>query len=98
MTHNGAIVGYLMGSRRFDDEKYGYIASIGVLREHRSRGLAKALLVDAFNRDSRLGNIGTILHGDSSNPTGAMKLYEHVGMVQDRAYVAYRKSVTTRLG
>ncbi len=92
----GAIVGYLMGSRRFDAEKFGYIASIGVLREHRSQGLAKALLIDAFNRDARIGNVGTILHGDSSNPTGAMKLYEHVGMVQDRAYVAYRKSIKKR--
>jgi ribosomal protein S18 acetylase RimI-like enzyme len=85
-----------MGSNRYAEERYGYIASIGVLREHRSKGLAKVLLMDAFNRDLRMGNIGTILHGDSSNPTGAMKLYENVGMVQDRAYVAYRKSVKTR--
>jgi ribosomal protein S18 acetylase RimI-like enzyme len=96
MKYKGAMVGYLMGSNRYISEKFGYVASIGVLREHRSQGLAKALLLDAFNRDARLGNLGTILHGDSSNPTGAMKLYEHVGMVQDRAYVAYRKVITTR--
>jgi ribosomal protein S18 acetylase RimI-like enzyme len=93
ITFNGAIVGYLMGNKRFYSEGYGYVASLAVVREHRSHGLAKALLADAFNRDAHLGHKGTILHGDSSNPTGAMKLYESVGMKTDRIYLAYRKVI-----
>jgi mycothiol synthase len=98
VKHQGHVVGYLMGSHRFTDEGFGYVASLGVLREHRAHGIAKALLADAFNRDARFKMQGTLLHGDSSNPTGAMKLYESVGMHTDRVYVAYRKEITTRLG
>jgi ribosomal protein S18 acetylase RimI-like enzyme len=94
VTHSGQMVAYLMGSHRFTSEGFGYVASIGVLREHRSQGIAKALLADAFNRDKGLGMQGTLLHGDSSNPTGAMKLYESVGMKTDRVYLGFRKEIT----
>ena len=94
VTHSGQMVAYLMGSHRFTSEGFGYVASIGVLREHRSQGIAKALLADAFNRDKGMGMQGTLLHGDSSNPTGAMKLYESVGMKTDRVYLGFRKEIT----
>ena len=94
LYRDDSIVGYCMPSKRFESGEFGYIGSIGVLREHRSQGLAKAMLIDAFNRDRERGLRGTILHGDSSNPTGAMKLYESLGMRQDREYVAYRKKIT----
>ena len=86
-------VGFLMGSHRFTSEGFGYVASLGVAREHRSKGLAKALLMDQFARDTQDQRIGTLLHGDSSNPTGAMVLYESVGMKVDRVYVAYKKTI-----
>ena len=91
IRHEGQVVGFIMGNKRFEEEEYGYVAVIGVLREHRGKGLARTLLLDMFKRDQERGMQGTILHGDSSNPTGAMKLYESVGMRTDRIYRGYRK-------
>lgn len=88
---DGELVGYIMGNKRFEEENYGYVASLGVLREHRGNGIARALLLDMFIRDKDRGLKGTLLHGDSSNPTGAMKLYSSVGMQTDRVYLGYRK-------
>lgn len=88
---DGQLVGYIMGNKRFETENYGYVASIGVLREHRGKGIARALLLDMFLRDKNRGLRGTLLHGDSANPTGAMKLYSSVGMKTDRVYLGYRK-------
>ena len=93
VTFDGKIAGFLMGSNRFASEGFGYVAAIGVAREHRSKGLAKALLMDLFALDTKAGRIGTLLHGDSSNPTGAMVLYESVGMKVDRVYVAFKKTI-----
>ena len=88
---DGELIGYIMGNKRFEEENYGYVASLGVLREHRGKGIARALLLDMFKRDQERGFTGTLLHGDSSNPTGAMKLYASVGMETDRVYLGYRK-------
>lgn len=87
-------VGYSWGSERFASEGFGYVASLGVLREFRSLGIAKALLNDAFERDATAGLQGTLLHCDATNPTGATRLYESAGMRVDRIYVAYRKLVS----
>jgi mycothiol synthase len=87
-------VGYSWGSERFASEGFGYVASLGVLREFRSLGIAKALLNDAFQRDATAGLQGTLLHCDATNPTGATRLYETAGMRVDRIYVAYRKPVS----
>ena len=96
IEYEGKMIGFLMASNRFASEGFDYVASIGVAREHRSRGLAKALLMDLFTRDTEEGRIGTLLHGDSANPTGAMGLYESVGMKVDRVYLAFRKMVTVK--
>jgi ribosomal protein S18 acetylase RimI-like enzyme len=84
------MVGLCMRSKRFESLGFGYIGSLGVLKEFRSRGIARALLHDAFYFDQENGLNTTLLHGDSTNPTGAMFLYQSVGMRQDREYLAYR--------
>lgn len=89
-------VGYSWGSERFASEGFGYVASLGVLREFRSLGIAKALLNDAFERDAAAGLQGTLLHCDATNQTGATRLYETAGMRVDRIYVAYRKAIPFR--
>lgn len=87
---DGLVVGACVRNLRYASNGFGYIAGLGVLREHRGRGIAKALLADAFAADARAGLSGTLLHGDSTNPTGAMRLYEQMGMRADREYLAYR--------
>lgn len=87
-------VGYCWRSKRFDSEGFSYIASIGVTREYRGKGIAKALLLDAFSEAKKAGLIGTLLHCDSTNPNGATELYVGVGMRVDRVYPAYRKLIS----
>lgn len=94
VKHANELVGYIMGGKRFEEESFGYVSSIGVLREHRGQGIARALLLEIAHRDKARGMLGTILHGDSSNPTGAMKLYESIGMRTDRIYRGYRKQIS----
>ena len=83
-------VGVCLGSNRYAAHQLGYVATLGVLREYRGRGVAKFLLRDAFHRDAGLGFTGTALHCDATNPTGATQLYESVGMQRDQYYLAWR--------
>lgn len=57
----------------------GWVDQIAVRRESRGRGLGRALLVTAFARAREHGATTTRLNTDSR--TGALGLYEHVGMV-----------------
>ena len=56
----------------------GFVQSIGVRREHRGRGLARALLADAFGNARAAGAARSEVNTDTR--TGALGLYEHVGM------------------
>jgi GNAT superfamily N-acetyltransferase len=56
----------------------GYVDQIAVRRDQRGQGLARALLVDAFERARDRGATTNELSTDSR--TGALGLYEHVGM------------------
>ena len=56
----------------------GYVDAIAVRRDQRGLGLARALLVDAFERAREHGATVSELSTDSR--TGALGLYEHVGM------------------
>lgn len=87
----GQIIGYAMGSNRFASDDCGYVASIGVLREHRGHGVARALLRARMADDIERGFISTILHVDATNPTGATGLYESVGMVVDSEFVGFHR-------
>ncbi len=56
----------------------GYVAKLAVHRDHRGRGLARALLVDSFAVAREYGASRSELSTDSR--TGALGLYEKVGM------------------
>lgn len=58
----------------------GYVGILGVLEQFRGRGLAQLLLQHAFVRDRDRGLTGTRLGVDAENTTGAVGLYEKVGM------------------
>jgi ribosomal protein S18 acetylase RimI-like enzyme len=58
----------------------GYVGILGVLAGFRGRGLAQLLLQHAFVRDRERGLSGTRLGVDAENTTGAVRLYEKVGM------------------
>lgn len=62
-----------------------YISRLGVRKHQRRRGLAQALLVDAFARAREHGATVSELSTDSR--TGALPLYEKVGMVVTSTWV-----------
>jgi ribosomal protein S18 acetylase RimI-like enzyme len=63
-----------------DSEGQGFIPTLGVRRSFRSRGLARSLLLQAFSEFRRRGLPRASLFVDSANATGAVRLYESVGM------------------
>ena len=58
----------------------GYIGSLGVLREWRGRGIAQALLHRTFADLAARRHPEVTLGVDASSPTGAVALYEKLGM------------------
>jgi mycothiol synthase len=64
----------------------GYVAVLGVVPGWRGRGIAKALLRRSFAELAKRGHREVRLGVDSQNPTGAVALYESVGMTPYRAY------------
>jgi mycothiol synthase len=64
----------------------GYVARLAVDASHRNRGLAQALLSDAFTVAREHGATRSTLNTDSR--TGALGLYEKVGMVVTRDWIS----------
>ena len=66
-----------------------YIAKVGTLREHRGRGLASALLLQALRAYQDAGYDEAALDVDSANPTGALGVYERAGFVVENKQTDY---------
>jgi mycothiol synthase len=82
----GAVVGL---GQSGDDPDAGYIATLGVRRPWRGRGIARALLLTAFRELDMRGRSRVTLHVDADNLTGATRLYESVGMTARSRSVVY---------
>jgi mycothiol synthase len=67
----------------------GYVGAIGVRPAWRGQGLGKALLLRTFGEFWRRGTTRVTLDVDSENATGAVALYERVGMHVDSCGVAF---------
>ncbi len=91
--HDGQVVGVVMGSNRYASEDYGYVDCIGVLRDHRGQGVARALLEARIADDIERGFLGTILHVDATSQTGATRLYESIGMTSDSEFVDFHRGL-----
>lgn len=68
-----------------DNGRTGYVDRLAVRADQRHRGLAQALLVDSFAQARSHGTTTSELSTDSR--TGALGLYERVGMVADSIWV-----------
>lgn len=66
--------------RRGEDDTVGWVAVLAVRRPWRRRGLGEALLREAFVAFAELGKRAAGLGVDAENTTGAVALYERVGM------------------
>jgi mycothiol synthase len=69
----------------------GWIASIGVRKPWRRRGVGFALLLHAFDQLYARGQSRIALGVDAENPTGATRLYERAGMQVTFEAVVYEK-------
>ncbi len=65
---------------RGDDHTVGWVGVLAVRRPWRRRGLARALLLESFGLFRSIGCRRAGLGVDSENTTGAIALYEGVGM------------------
>ncbi|MGA9162373.1 MAG: GNAT family N-acetyltransferase [Actinomycetota bacterium] len=83
----GALSGVVWGDR-------GWVGELGVRRPWRGRGIASALLRRAFATFASRGLSRVMLNVDSENSTGAVRLYERVGMRTVRGWDVYEKPVT----
>ncbi|MFZ4813119.1 MAG: GNAT family N-acetyltransferase [Phototrophicaceae bacterium] len=72
---------------------YGYVGILGVPRPYRKRGIGRALLLEAFRQIQARGKSGVYLYVDASNLTGALRLYEGVGMHMMKDMILYEKEL-----
>ena len=71
----------------------GYVGALGVRREFRGRGYAKALLYRTFAEFWDRGLPRVTLGVDATNPTGATHLYESVGMHVEAENIVFEKAL-----
>jgi mycothiol synthase len=71
----------------------GWVKDIVVRESERGRGLGKALLHHAFRAYSARGADRVGLKVDSTNPTGALQLYERLGFVTDQRLGIWQKQL-----
>jgi ribosomal protein S18 acetylase RimI-like enzyme len=77
---NGVPAGFV----DFNDEQLhndsGYVHGLGVRQAFQGKGLGEALLRHAIQINSELGRSKLCLSVDAGNESGALRLYEKVGM------------------
>ena len=76
------------------DPSHGHVNVLAVSRPWRGRGLGAALLTRAFADMQRRGMTRATLGVDADNATGAVRLYERVGMRIERRQDVYRKDLS----
>jgi mycothiol synthase len=74
-------------------QETGWVGKLAVLRPWRHKGVGHALLLHAFNEFYRRGTHDVELVVDAQNLTGAVRLYERVGMHMARENIAYEKEM-----
>ncbi len=76
----------------YQDENEGYVHQLAVHRDYRYRGIARALLRHTFRSFHRQGRPMAVLSTNSY--TGALTLYERIGMRIRQSYTRYEKRLT----
>jgi ribosomal protein S18 acetylase RimI-like enzyme len=86
------IIGVALGVDYGPSDPEGWVEHLAVERAYRGRGIGGALLRESFRRFRRAGKPRAGLSTNSD--TGALGLYEHVGMHVERSYTRYAKRLT----
>ena len=77
---NGEDVGFLDCNDELKHENCGYVAGLGVRLAHHGKGLGEALLHHAIQIHTEIGRKKLCLNVDAGNESGALRLYEKVGL------------------
>ena len=92
----GVAVGMCRASDQFvTDQQAGYVGALATLPAYRGRGIARLLLLTAFTDAARRGRRAVLLHVDAANTSGALRLYESVGMRPVMQLDVWRKRIPT---
>ena len=89
----GEIAGAIDADDSHTEGDVGYVPTVGVVRAHRRRGIAEALLLTAFAELRSRGETRVALGVDAQSPTGATRLYEKVGMSVSWEAIVYEKEL-----
>lgn len=88
------LAGFSLNGWNFSGEPhYGWVGSLGVLPAWRRRGLGEALLRHSFRDFRERGATRVGLGVDAQNETGAVRLYERVGMHVLRRNTTWEKEL-----
>ncbi|MFM8267626.1 MAG: GNAT family N-acetyltransferase [Ilumatobacteraceae bacterium] len=91
------IIGYCLNKRFPDDDALkgraeGSIDNLATLRAWRGRGVASALVARSVDLFAAAGLSHALIDVDAENPTGAARLYRHLG------FEIVERSITSQLG
>lgn len=89
----GGVVAVALSSGQSLEKNEAWVKWLGVLSGHRGRGLATTLLMTAFAGFAAQGRTSVGLGVDTTNPTGAYRLYESLGMTAAYRANIYRKVI-----
>jgi mycothiol synthase len=88
-AEQGRVIGLVSGMVTGNE---GFIATLGVHPSSQGRGVGTALLRTAFRAFARRGLLDVSLEVDSENETGAVAVYERVGMRPSRRFDTFQKT------
>jgi mycothiol synthase len=89
ISHGADLVGMAVGLDYGPGDE-GWVEQVAVHRDHRRRGLGKALMEESFRRFQEAGLTRAGVSTDSRS--GALGLYEAVGMSTSRSYTRWAKT------
>lgn len=94
----GEVAGVSINTIYYNDNahygfKRGWVETLGVRRQWRGKGLAKALLANSLRKLHVQGMTEAALGVDAANPTGALQLYEGMGFYRGKESAVWRKRI-----
>jgi mycothiol synthase len=94
-TANGDVIGVCRNSHYPSDQAVtgrldGWIDQLSVVRSHRQRGVASALIMASLRSFQEAGFTHAALGVDSENPTGAYRVYERLGFRRQHRSVMHQ--------
>jgi ribosomal protein S18 acetylase RimI-like enzyme len=84
---DGEPVGFCQCTDEYAEESKGYISILGVAQEQQGLGIGEALLQTGISHSAAKGYSTLELNVDTGNETGALKLYEKVGLQPESSWI-----------